>query len=64
MRTLPLPPEPRFSKDLIELANTVYSTSMHFKNVNYLQYFAILLDKNILITMYYSKTAITLKIIL
>ena len=53
METLPALPHktPFFSKDLIELANTV-----HFKNTNYLQYFAILLDDIIIIIIYLHQT--------
>ena len=52
--TMPSPPEFRFFQEL-ELANTIYSISIYFKSKNYLQYFAILFDNNIVIAMYYFK---------
>ena len=41
-------PESRIFQRL-DLENTVYATSTHFKNIDYLEYFAILLDKNIIV---------------
>ena len=46
MRNLPLLQNPVFFQGL-ELANTVYDTSIHLKNINHLQYFAMLLDNKI-----------------
>ena len=56
MRTLPSPPEPRFFQGL-ELANTGYGTSIHFKNID-LQYFAILFKGNIIVAKEYLKTTV------
>ena len=53
--SMPSPPESRFFQEL-ELANTIYSILIYFKSINYLQYFAILFDNNIIIAMYYLKT--------
>ena len=44
---LALSPRILFFFEGLELANIGCSTSIHFKNIN-LQYFAILLDKNII----------------
>ena len=58
--SMPSPTESRFFQEL-KLANTVYSISIYFESINYLQYFAILFDNNVIIAMYYLKTTITLK---
>ena len=52
MGTLPSSPEPRFFLEGLELAKTGYGTSIYFKNIN-LQYFAILLDDNIIFADHY-----------
>ena len=53
MGTLTSSPEPHyFFFEELELANTKYVTSIHFKNIN-LQYFAMLLDDNIIFANHY-----------
>ena len=59
MRILSQPPEPCFFFQEPELANIGYGTLIHFKNITYLQYFAILLDNNIVVAIKYLKTMIT-----
>ena len=62
----PCPQNPIFSKNLslqvrylISLQNYTF-TSIHFRKIN-LQYFAILLDNNIIVAMQYLKTMIIFK---
>ena len=54
MVTLPFSPKPRyfFFFEGLEYANTEYGSTIYFKNIN-LQYFAILLDKNIIFANHY-----------
>ena len=59
MGTLPSHPEPSLFQGL-ELASTVPYLLFHSKNIN-LQYFAILLDYNIIVAMQYLKTMIIFK---
>ena len=47
MEALPSFPEPGYFFKRLEIANTGYGNSDHFRNPN-LQYFEILLDKNII----------------
>ena len=56
MGTLPLSPETSFSKNVMLQILGIYVTSIHFKNISYLQYFAILLNNNIMVAIKYLQT--------